>query len=591
MPYKLRKAPNRNLYWVVTIETKKKHSREPIPLEKAKAQLRILEQALKGGARVQKAAFGEWFVLDHFDRPIAVYDNKKEAEKHAAYLTKQENERGVSPPREGYKRKRGGVGNREEFYTMLLELFVELGFNFPQESPNLSAFLFGKGNLNQIQDGIFQIVKEKLNSITKTVEKSERPGIKRHVITRAINILRSWMPKHGATLQDSEMYRISDRKLTPFFLYPILDRFIALLESSTEIPTFPKFVPEVSRRTPIAAEPLPRFEFGRRTAKDVARDLEESERKEREKERERKLREESELEIKKQRAKETKELKEKSKTSFKPKVSGRGRKCKLNGGITLRQFNNFEKKYSKRTIELSEMYKHWSEFILMLTSDQVKLIEETFEKPGMFNKVNKRFAILFEAEQERLAEGTFGTFKNEEEFRKEYNKIHSILEVIYSVIRQSLLEVVTEKVAFPPMQVRPRGRGNTSSGEAAVPEEKPMPIPLGEGTEEEISDSWYYITERMVNLKRIDYTDAEKRQIIKEAHKILRKYESSIEEVHSGIGAVQDVYDFLNRVFNQFPLTDYDFSELCALILGILTSQAENPEPIAAGKPRNKLRR
>ena len=49
MPYKLRKAPNRNLYWVITIETKKKHSREPIPLEKAKAQMRILESALVGG--------------------------------------------------------------------------------------------------------------------------------------------------------------------------------------------------------------------------------------------------------------------------------------------------------------------------------------------------------------------------------------------------------------------------------------------------------------------------------------------------------------------------------------------------------------
>ena len=49
MPYKLRKAPNRDLYWVITSETKKKHSKEPISLEKAKAQLRILESALVGG--------------------------------------------------------------------------------------------------------------------------------------------------------------------------------------------------------------------------------------------------------------------------------------------------------------------------------------------------------------------------------------------------------------------------------------------------------------------------------------------------------------------------------------------------------------
>ena len=49
MPYKLRKAPNRELYWVITIETGKKHSKLPIPLDKAKAQMRILETALKGG--------------------------------------------------------------------------------------------------------------------------------------------------------------------------------------------------------------------------------------------------------------------------------------------------------------------------------------------------------------------------------------------------------------------------------------------------------------------------------------------------------------------------------------------------------------
>jgi len=49
MPYKLRKAPNRALYWVITIETGKKHSKDPIPIEKAKAQMRILESALTGG--------------------------------------------------------------------------------------------------------------------------------------------------------------------------------------------------------------------------------------------------------------------------------------------------------------------------------------------------------------------------------------------------------------------------------------------------------------------------------------------------------------------------------------------------------------
>lgn len=42
MPYALRKAPNRNLYWVVSTLTGKKHSINPIPEERAKKQIRLL---------------------------------------------------------------------------------------------------------------------------------------------------------------------------------------------------------------------------------------------------------------------------------------------------------------------------------------------------------------------------------------------------------------------------------------------------------------------------------------------------------------------------------------------------------------------
>lgn len=51
MPYKLRKAPNRDLYWVVG-EDGKKHSKEPIPKERAEAQMRALYSAMskEGGA-------------------------------------------------------------------------------------------------------------------------------------------------------------------------------------------------------------------------------------------------------------------------------------------------------------------------------------------------------------------------------------------------------------------------------------------------------------------------------------------------------------------------------------------------------------
>lgn len=42
MPYRLRKAPNKDLYWVVNTETGKKHSKEPLPRERAEAQVKAL---------------------------------------------------------------------------------------------------------------------------------------------------------------------------------------------------------------------------------------------------------------------------------------------------------------------------------------------------------------------------------------------------------------------------------------------------------------------------------------------------------------------------------------------------------------------
>ena len=63
MPYKLRKAPKRNLYWVVGDDGSKK-SKDPIPLERAKAQMRALYAAendgLKGkGLNLSKSAKNE----------------------------------------------------------------------------------------------------------------------------------------------------------------------------------------------------------------------------------------------------------------------------------------------------------------------------------------------------------------------------------------------------------------------------------------------------------------------------------------------------------------------------------------------------
>ncbi|NBU34244.1 hypothetical protein EBZ38_10910 [bacterium] len=48
MPYKLRKAPNRDLYWVVNKDTGKKYSNDPLPREKAEAQMKALYASENG---------------------------------------------------------------------------------------------------------------------------------------------------------------------------------------------------------------------------------------------------------------------------------------------------------------------------------------------------------------------------------------------------------------------------------------------------------------------------------------------------------------------------------------------------------------
>jgi hypothetical protein len=56
MPYKLRKAPNRDLYWVVAIDGQKK-SKEPIPKERAEAQMRALYAVMRGGSKPSRSTF------------------------------------------------------------------------------------------------------------------------------------------------------------------------------------------------------------------------------------------------------------------------------------------------------------------------------------------------------------------------------------------------------------------------------------------------------------------------------------------------------------------------------------------------------
>jgi len=46
MPFKIRKAPNRDLYWVVKVSDGTHMSKEPIPLKRAEKQLIALHIAM-----------------------------------------------------------------------------------------------------------------------------------------------------------------------------------------------------------------------------------------------------------------------------------------------------------------------------------------------------------------------------------------------------------------------------------------------------------------------------------------------------------------------------------------------------------------
>ena len=55
MPYKLRKAPKRDAFWVINTETGKKHSNEALPRDRAEAQMRALYASeTRGGASAPK---------------------------------------------------------------------------------------------------------------------------------------------------------------------------------------------------------------------------------------------------------------------------------------------------------------------------------------------------------------------------------------------------------------------------------------------------------------------------------------------------------------------------------------------------------
>ena len=75
MPYKLRKVPKKDLYWVVSKETGKKHSKEGLPLEQAKAQMRAL-YAAEGGYEMRGEGKG---VFHELNRQLTLAGRRQKA--------------------------------------------------------------------------------------------------------------------------------------------------------------------------------------------------------------------------------------------------------------------------------------------------------------------------------------------------------------------------------------------------------------------------------------------------------------------------------------------------------------------------------
>lgn len=121
MPFALRKAPKRDLYWVVNSETGKKHSKEPLPKAKAEAQRRALYAVesgytLRGGMRIEQlpaggaGGEGEFVIVgDDGERLAGPFTTRSIAE---AYLRSMQTPprapaRPRTPPRPEQQRRRG----------------------------------------------------------------------------------------------------------------------------------------------------------------------------------------------------------------------------------------------------------------------------------------------------------------------------------------------------------------------------------------------------------------------------------------------------------------------------------------------------
>jgi hypothetical protein len=187
MPYKLRKCPNKDLYWVVNKETGQKHSKEGLPKEQAKAQMRALYANEKRGAGVlasHPAVDTLYEKADAFTASLEADNTRQLAQEASRAKNKGAMELAMttSMPKEEEKAKGGKRSHKAQHIRYMLGKLKEKqkGYNkpFTPFNPNLvskgnrSMFLnrmMKEGKVVPKRDAKSKPVEEKV--IEKVVEK------------------------------------------------------------------------------------------------------------------------------------------------------------------------------------------------------------------------------------------------------------------------------------------------------------------------------------------------------------------------------------------------------------------------------------
>ena len=176
MPYKLRKAPKKDLYWVVAVETGKKYSHLPIPLDKAKAQMRVLESALHGGVLGFVGKYSD-MVQDEYRAAQAKNPNLPKLEDVREYLKNSDlewmvNVLSIYKSWDKYLAKAKGTLEKE--IPANLASFLKTRKAFVDNLPKMTHYLENISLLlRTIPKSQYDVVEEKEPSVAENAKKAK----------------------------------------------------------------------------------------------------------------------------------------------------------------------------------------------------------------------------------------------------------------------------------------------------------------------------------------------------------------------------------------------------------------------------------